>query len=120
MRPHRRRGPLQHVLVAGSFDELPVIEAVLLLLPKTAYGQVLVETPEHLELPALDLPPRMTVARLARGLDDEPGLVVSAAVQAWLEEWTPAEPDPARVVTAWVGGVACNPFDFAGADIQNL
>ena len=120
MRPHRRRGPLQHVLVAGSFDELPVIEAVLLLLPKTAYGQVLVETPQHVELPALDLPPRMTVARLARGLDDEPGLLVSAAVQAWLKEWTPAEPDPARTVTAWVGGVACNPFDFAGADIQNL
>ena len=109
------------MLVAGSFDELPVIEAVLLLLlPKTAYGQVLVETPEHLELPALEMPPRMTVARLARGEDDEPGLLVSTAVQAWLEEWTPAEPDPARTVTAWVGGVACNPFDFAGANIQSL
>ena len=120
MRPHRRRGPLQHVLVAGSFDELPVIEAVLLLLPKNAYGQVLIETPQDVELPALDLPPRMTVARLARGLDDEPGVLVGAAVQAWLEEWTPAEPDPARTVTAWVGGVACNPFDFAGADIQSL
>ncbi len=120
MRPHRRRGPLQHVLVAGSFDELPVIEAVLLLLPKTAYGQVLVETPEHLELPALELPPRMTVARLARGLDDEPGSLVATAVQAWLEEWTPAEPDPARAVTAWVGGVACDPFHFAGATIRSL
>lgn len=120
MRPHRRRGPLQHVLVAGSFDELPVIEAVLLLLPKNAYGQVLVETPQHIDLPALEMPPRMTVARLARRPDDEPGLLVAAAVQAWLEEWTPGEPDPARTVTAWVGGVACNPFDFAGADIQNL
>ncbi len=108
------------MLVAGSFDELPVIEAVLLLLPKTAYGQVLVETPQHLELPALEMPPRMTIVRLARHQDDEPGSVVATAVHAWLEEWTPAEPDPARTVTAWVGGVACDPFHFAGATIRSL
>lgn len=120
MRPHRRRGPLQHVLVAGSFEELPAIEALLSLLPDTAYGQVLVEMPPDLELPPLTAPPRVILTRLARTRSDQPGSRVADAVHAWLAEWMPDEPDPARTFTLWVGGSARNRVEPAGATLENL
>lgn len=120
MRPHRRRGPLQHILVAGSFDELPAIEALLLLLPDTTYGQVLVETPAQLELPILAKPPRVTVARLDRAQDDEPGALLADAVHGWLAEWMPDEPDPTRDHTVWVGGAVRDRVNPAGAQLESL
>lgn len=120
MRPHRRRGPLQHVLVAGSFEELPAIEALLSLLPDTAYGQVLVESSSDLELPVLAAPPRVTITRLARTESDEPGSLLAAAVHGWLAEWMPDEPDPGRAVTLWVGGSARGRVDPAGASVETF
>lgn len=120
MRPHRRRGPLQHILVAGSSDELPAIEALLFLLPETTYGQVLIESPADLDLPALARPGRVTVTRLARAQDDEPGVLLADAVHGWLAEWMPDEPDAARVFTIWVGGTARDRVDPAGAQLETL
>lgn len=120
MRPHRRRGPLQHVLVAGSIEELPAIEALLFWLPDTTYGQVLVETPELADVPALVKPPRVTVTRLSRGGDDEPGSLLAEAVQGWLAEWMPDEQDPSRVFTLWVGGSARDRVNPAGAQLESL
>lgn len=120
MRPHRRRGSLQHVLVAGSFEELPAIQALLFLLPETAYGQVLVETPPHLDLSPLDRPARVAVTRLARSETGEPGSLLADAVQGWLAEWMPDQPDPARTFTLWVGGSARGRVDPAGAQLESL
>ena len=103
MRPHRRRGPLEHILVAGSELELPAIEALLALLPSTAYGQVLVETASAQTALSLVVPPRVTVTRLERASADEPGVRLAAAVDAWLAEWMPEDDDPARAVTMWIG-----------------
>lgn len=121
MRPHRRRGPLQHVLVAGSFEELPAIEVLLHMLPDSAYGQVLVESPADAELlPILAAPPRVTITRLARTQSDEPGSVLAAAVQGWLAEWMPDEPDMARACTIWVGEAARDRVDAASARLETL
>ena len=120
MRPHRRRGPLQHVLVAGGHEELPAIETLLVLLPETAYGQVLVETPPQIDLPALSAPARVAVARLARAETDEPGTRLAGAVHAWLAEWMPEEPDSDRVVTLWAGGSVRRRVDPAGATLESL
>jgi len=106
--------------VAGSGDELPAIEAVLFLLPETTYGQVLVETAADVDLPALARPARVTVTRLARAHDDEPGALLADAVHGWLAEWMPDEPDPARVCTLWVGGTARDRVNPAGAQLECL
>src|SRR4051794_15086481 len=120
MRPHRRRGPLQHILVAGGFDELPAIEALLFLLPEATYGQVLVETRADVDLPALSRPARVAVTKVARDQDDEPGARLADAVHDWLAEWMPDEPGSGRAVTIWVGGTARGRVDPAGAQVQTL
>jgi len=111
---------LQHILVAGGFDELPAIEALLFLLPETTYGQVLVETPADVDLPALSGPVRVTVTKLARARDDEPGALLADAVHGWLAEWMPDEPESGRAFTIWVGGAAHDRVDAAGAQVETL
>lgn len=106
--------------MAGSSEDLPVIEALLLLLPSTAYGQVLVETPIGFSLPPLAAPSRVTVTRLERTVDAAPGDPLAAAVHGWLAEWIPDEPDPGRAVTLWVGCSARDRVDPSGATVQSL
>jgi NADPH-dependent ferric siderophore reductase len=120
MRPHRRRGPLEHILVAGSELELPAIEALLVLLPSTAYGQVLVETGPAQAAFSLGVPPRVTVTRLERAPGDEPGVGLAAAVDAWLAEWMPADCDPARAVTMWIGCSARDQLKPTGLTVESL
>jgi NADPH-dependent ferric siderophore reductase len=120
MRPHRRRGPLEHILVAGSESELPAIEALLLLLPSTAYGQVLIETEPQQAALSLSAPPRVTLTCLERTRVDEPGALLAAAVHAWLAEWMPHEPDPARAITVWVGGSARDRVNPVGTTVESL
>lgn len=95
MRSHRRRTPLQHVLLAGCADDLVVLQSALAMLPADVYGQVVVEIDPDVDLPALDTPPRVTVHRVWPGTADR-------AVAAWIAEWMPAEPDAARTVGLWI------------------
>ncbi|HYI59269.1 MAG TPA: SIP domain-containing protein [Microlunatus sp.] len=120
MRPHRRRGPLEHVLVAGSESELSAIEALLLLLPSTAYGQVLVESEPQQAALVLTAPPRVTVTCLKRSPADEPGVLLAGAVHAWLAEWMPEEPDPARMITVWVGRSARDRVNPIGTTVESF
>lgn len=120
MRPHRRRGPLEHILVAGNDQELAAIEALLLLLPPTTYGQVLVETAPGTELQPLSTPARVTVTQLERSATDVSGDLLTTAVHGWLAEWMPEEPDLARAVTVWVGGSARHRVDPAGTTVESL
>lgn len=102
MRSHRRRSPLQHVLLAGCADDLVVLQSVLAMLPSDVYGQVVVEIEPDVELPQLDTPARVTVHRVWPGAADR-------AVAAWIAEWMPSEPDAARTVGLWIsaGSSAC-------------
>jgi hypothetical protein len=84
------------VLIAGVDEELPAVRELMLLLPSTAYGQVMVETAADAALPALTTPPRVTVTQLSRSVDAAPGDLLTVAVHAWLTEWTPEDPDPDR------------------------
>lgn len=120
MRSHRRRGPLEHVLIAGSDDELSAIEALLHLLPPTTYGQVLVETARSDALPSLSVPPRIGVSRLELGAADAPGDRLADAVTGWLAEWMPEDPDPHRAVTVWVGRSARDRVDVVGTTLESL
>ena len=120
MRPHRRRGPLEHVLVAGDADELPAIQALLHLLPRTAYGQVFVESAAGTSMPPLAAPARVTVTQLGRDGDAEVGDLLTAAVNSWLAEWMPEEPDPDRACTLWAGSSARARVNPAGATLESL
>ncbi|GAA0199443.1 MULTISPECIES: hypothetical protein [unclassified Aeromicrobium] len=102
MRSHRRRTPLQHVLLAGCADDLVVLQSVLAMLPSDVYGQVVVEIEPDVALPELDTPARVTVHRVWPGAADR-------AVAAWIAEWMPSEPDAARTVGLWIsaGSSAC-------------
>lgn len=108
------------MLVAGSYEELSAIEALLVLLPDTTYGQVLVESPADVEFPVLAAPARVGITRLSRSLTDEPGSLLTDAVHGWLAEWMPEEHDPGRAVTLWVGGAARHRVDPAGAQLESL
>ena len=120
MRSHRRRGPLEHVLVAGDLDDLTAITALLAMLPAHAYGQVYVETPADTELPALAAPARVTVTRLARPLDAERGVQLAGAVAGWVAEWVPDEPVYERLVTLWIGATACDRVAVVDAPLERL
>lgn len=97
MRSHRRRGPAQHVLIAGNADDLDAIAAELAVLSADVYGQVFVEAPAELEL-ALVTPPRVTVHRLKPEAH-----ALCAALAGWAAEWVPDEQDPERTVSVWIG-----------------
>jgi hypothetical protein len=95
MRSHRRRVPLQHVLLAGCADDLVVLQSALALLPADVYGQVVVEIDPDVDLPVLETPARVTVHRVWPGTADR-------AVAVWIAEWIPSEPDAARTVGLWI------------------
>lgn len=119
MRSHRRRTPLEHVLIAGDVTELDSIRALLALMSDSAYGQVYVETAESDELPALAAPPRVTVNRVARTERHEVGDPVSAAVSSWIAEWMPDEPAPDRIVSIWAGA-SVDAVPTVGARLERL
>lgn len=120
MRSHRRRGPLEHVLIAGDLGELPAIETLLALLPAGAYGQVFVETPTDAELGRLNPPARVTVNRVARPDHGSRGDALVPAVSAWLAEWLPEEPTTERTLTLWVGASVRDRVHAAGAPLERL
>lgn len=120
MRSPRRRGPLEHVLVAGDLTELDAISALLAMLPHTTYGQVVVEVPEDAEVPALATPPRVNVTVLRRSVTDEAGARLATAVQCWLGEWLPEEPEPNRTVTMWVGASASGRISTSALCLERL
>ncbi|MXG89461.1 SIP domain-containing protein [Nocardioides flavescens] len=120
MRPHRRRGPLEHVLVAGDLADAPAVATLLACLPDHAYGQVYVEVPVGTATVDLAAPPRVSVNLLTRDPDAEPGRLLAAAVAGWVGEWAPEETDPARAVTLWVGATVRDHVDPLGAPLQLL
>lgn len=106
--------------MAGGVDDLPAIETLLILLPETAYGQVFVETPAEVTPLVLLAPPRVTVTQLSCGPDAVRGQLLAAAVQAWLAEWMPEEPEPVRSLTLWVGSSARDQVTPTGATLESL
>ncbi len=101
MRPHRRRQPLNHVLIAGDLHDLDTIRPLLALLPDDTYGQVFVAgaSPDT-SMPLLS-PARVTVSWLGA----QPG-ALGLAIAGWMAEWMPDEPQPDREITVWIGGRA--------------
>lgn len=120
MRSHRRRDPLEHVVIAGDLAELPSIRALLALLPESAYGQVYVETGDGEDLPAIGAPHRVTVTRVARARHQGPGESLSAAIAGWVAEWMPEESDPGREVSMWVGARVAGGVPTLGANLERL
>jgi len=115
MRSHRRRAPVEHALIVGGFDDLAGIVAVLGLLPADAYGQVIVETGPDDELPMLCAPLRVTVQQVIRRPGDDS--ILGRALAGWTAEWLPEEPDPARLLTIWVGAQARAHVDAGLGDL---
>lgn len=123
MRPHRRQEPADHVLIAGELADLDAIEAVLLLLPPYAYGQVLVETDVDAELPPLPAPVRVGITRLLRephpgGGHPAPGALLARAVAGWAAEWLPEEPQPDRDFSIWLGAAASESLHRLGHRLE--
>lgn len=108
------------MLVAADRDDLPVVELLLSDLPPDTYGQVLVEVPADAGLPELRCPARMTVHRLPRSADAEPGVLLASAVAGWAAEWAPDEPDLARAVQLWAGATVRERLATVGAPLLPL
>ncbi|MCS4274868.1 NADPH-dependent ferric siderophore reductase [Mycetocola sp. BIGb0189] len=100
--PHSPAGHAHRVthLVAGTFAELPEIEALLATLPMCATGRVFVEVDTADQVGMLSAPSRMVVSWLVRadrtgapgtGRACAPGEALSRAVQAWAAEMLCAE-----------------------------
>lgn len=106
VRAHRRRSPLNHVLIAGYLADVDEISVALALLPDDTYGQVLIEAPTG-SLMAVTAPPRVSIQRI----DPMTGSLAEA-VSAWVAEWIPDEPDPRREVTVWLGQHARGQVDL--------
>lgn len=120
MRSHRRRGPLEHVLVAADLDELPAVRLLLAGLPADSYGQVYVELPQGAELPVLDAPARVQVNRVLRPVGAEAGARLAAAVDGWVAEWAPDEADLGRAVSLRIGISARHRLAPVGAPLLPL
>jgi NADPH-dependent ferric siderophore reductase len=88
------------VLLAGTADDLPVIETALATLPAKARGQVFIEVGSIDEVRELSAPGRVCVTWLAR----ESGHSIQIAVEAWLAEMLPVEFDREHRVYAWIAG----------------
>jgi len=120
MRSHRRRAPLEHVLVAGDVAELESITALLALLPDNAYGQVYVESSGTDDVPAVPAPPRVTVSHVVRAEHHATGELLSEAVACWLAEWMPDEPQPERLISIWAGTTVTGGVPTLGARLERL
>ena len=96
MRSHRRRRPVDHILIAGRLADLDCVRAAVATLSADAYGQVFVQAPLGTDLD-LRAPARVTVHRVdeTSSLED--------AITAWVAEWVPDEADPHRRVAVWIG-----------------
>lgn len=111
MRSHRRRGPVDHILIAGQIDDLPCIRAALAILAADSYGQVFIEAPADTPLDLVS-PFRVSIHRVDEGC-------LADAIEGWVGEWVPDETDPHRRVAVWVGShaisqVASTYQQFAG------
>lgn len=106
--------------MAGGVEDLSAIQTLLVLLPETAYGQVFVETPADVAPLTLLAPPRVTVTELPCAADAVRGQQLVAAVQAWLAEWMPEEPEAARSLTLWLGSAARDQVMPTGATLESL
>jgi len=97
-----RRNPDRHLLIAHC-DDLADLGLALALLPRDAYGAVIVEVPgdETVVVPA---PSRMCVTAVRPG-------ALGDAVTAWLAEWMPEERLCDGIHRMWVGGVAAAHLD---------
>lgn len=110
----RRLHEAERVLIAGDAADLPVIERLLLELPRRVHGQVFIEVFDAGDIRPIAAPPRLTVTWLPRtergragGAEGWPerGRVLVRAVQAWLAEWgLGAELDGDARCAAWLGG----------------
>lgn len=87
------------MLLVGSSDDLLTLRSMLAVLPADAYGQVLVETTPGEVLSPLDAPARVTVQAIARG-------TAARALDLWVQEWLPHEPDARRAVCVWIGATS--------------
>lgn len=111
MRPHRRPGPLQHVLIGACADDLPTVQQLLDALPEEAYGQVWVEgnraastlSGAPVAAPVLRHPGRVSVYLLATSVGSAPGEQAAAALRAGQAEWLPELECAGRAVTVWAG-----------------
>jgi NADPH-dependent ferric siderophore reductase len=90
------------VLLAGTVDDLPVIETALATLPAKARGQVFIETESQDAVRELGAPGRVCVTWLPAGR-------LAIALEAWLAEMLPVDsvfqkPDREHRVYAWIAG----------------
>lgn len=88
------------VLLGAVEADLPVVETVLATLPARARGQVFVEVGSAAGIRGLAAPGRVCVTWLRRDL----GQSLGGAVEAWLGEMLPADPDRDPRVYGWVSG----------------
>jgi NADPH-dependent ferric siderophore reductase len=93
------------VLLAGTVDDLPVIETALATLPAKARGQVFIEVDSMDEVRDLAAPGRVCVTWLSR----DSGRSLAVALEAWLAEMLPVDSavqTRAREyrVYAWIAG----------------
>ena len=90
------------VLLAGTVDDLPVIETALATLPAKARGQVFIEVDSMDAVRDLAAPGRVCVTWLTPGRHSARRLHV--ALEAWLAEMLPVEFDREHRVYAWIAG----------------
>ena len=88
------------VLLAGTADDLPVIETALATLPARARGQVFIEVESLDAMRDLNAPGRVCVTWLSR----DAGRSIQTAVEAWLAEMLPVDLDREHRVYAWIAG----------------
>jgi NADPH-dependent ferric siderophore reductase len=85
------------VLLAGTVDDLPVIETALATLPAKSRGQVFIETASPDAVRELSAPGRVCVTWLPAGR-------LPVALEAWLAEMLPIEVGREHRVYAWIAG----------------
>lgn len=85
------------VLLAGTADDLPVIETALATLPAKARGQVFVSVESADEVRTLPAPGRVCVTWLV-------GRPFDVALEAWMAEMLPVDLDREHRVYAWIAG----------------
>jgi NADPH-dependent ferric siderophore reductase len=88
------------VLLAGTEDDLALIETVLATLPPRARGQVFVEVADAARIRPIEAPGRVCVTWLRR----DHGQALGTAVAAWIAEMLPVDLDREHRVYAWVSG----------------
>jgi len=109
VRSHRGR-PGPTVLLAGDSTDLRDLRALAATLPADAYGQVYVEVASPVQIEQLVTPVRVAVTWLVRERDTDiavRGELLTAAVDAWIDEWMPAGVRNDHRI-AWIG-CACAP-----------